>query len=173
MFGLVIKGLAGIGVGLCFSVARAVYDVVSQRRSIRSAILNVGLSSVFHGLADTVLDSTLFNVDLPLSDDSHIQVSIQDLAECTAQSVVDAGTRAWLSSHKIETLPSGLAVARAAVVDVSGNAPSFQGIITQSTSQIIKRRQQIHLPVHQIVLSHTILQSNQLPHRTLTGKQIN
>ena len=34
MFGLVIKGLAGIGVGLCFSVARAVYDVVSKRRSI-------------------------------------------------------------------------------------------------------------------------------------------
>lgn len=73
MFGLIIKGLVGIGVPLCFSVVRAVFDV-----------------------------------DLLLSDDSNVQIPIRDLAECTAKKVMDVSIDSWMSSYKVETLPSGL-----------------------------------------------------------------
>lgn len=159
----------GIGVPLCFSVTRAVYDIIAKRRSIPSAIFDVTLSSVFNDLADVTISSSLFDIDLSLTDDRKIQIPIREFAECTAQTVVDVGVDKWLSSHRLETLPSGLTIAKAAVVDVSGNVSNFQGTITQPSTQIIKPQQQIHLPIRRVVLSESILQPNQLPHRTLRG----
>lgn len=170
MIGLVIKGITGIGVSLCFTIVKAVYDVVTKRKSIPSAIFNVGLSSILHGAFELVSEPLPANVNLPLTDGRNIRVPVQRFAECATQTLVDASIERWLSTYRIEALPSGLSVARAAVVNVSGARVRYEGEIDRASGTLTPLPEGGQTILRRIVLPETILRSNMLPTRELRGR---
>jgi len=172
MFGLLLSGISSIGVALCFSVGKAIYDVVTGQRSPGRAVLNVGLTSVFHGVADIALNTIIPNIDLAFGTDRNIKVPLRDIAEFTAKNVLDIGVPIWLDSYKLKTLPSGLTLAQTALVDVSGAKPVYQGIIIPKPEMFIDIPTTRILKPREIVLTTDDLRSRTMPHRRLEGRTL-
>ena len=170
MFGLLLKAIPSCAVALCFTLGKAIYTYKLRHRPLRSVILNAALTSIIDSVSGLFIDSVFPDIDLSIEHgDGCLKVPLCALAESTANQILDSGVSSLASSYNISKLPSGISIAKTAVVDLSSGSPVYQGVINPEHNIGI---QSIMLPekpifLKQIVLREILLKNQALKHFTL------
>jgi hypothetical protein len=143
--GLILKGLLGFALGPVWTVASGLAGLLSGSRSLGSVALSLGFSGFF----DFDFDAFEYEVD------PNPPEEVAGSPLVAARAVLECGAEELLRGYEMSRTPSGLHVARTALVDVSSGTPRLDRVL-----------------VPRGVVPTRPVQGRSLPVRTLHGRTL-
>lgn len=174
MFGLLLKSIPSCAVALCFTIGRAIYNYKVHHRPLGKLLLDAALTSVFHSVGNIIVDKIYPEIDIPIEENEIIRVPLDTIAESTANQLLDNQVSSFLDSYNVSQLPSGISIAKTALVDFSTGYPRYEGIIDPLRNKIESNiNSDYPIFTKHIILPEYKLKGHRMKLRILPKKKLN
>jgi hypothetical protein len=128
-FGIVLKGLAGLAMGPAFVLLSNIVEYITSSKSGRDVALSLALA----GFLDSITDLEDFGFENNLCESSDVQKS----SLIVGKALLESGVEAFINNFDIYERPSGLNVAKVAVMNLNKSNIILESVWTKKSFNIL------------------------------------